>query len=243
MTFGRHGRCILARVQCSAQIVPNSVHGQTCETSIQAIWWPSLKIVDFYSHLNGWEFLQVHERELWSEITQVIGRVDAAVCRTKASKKALRMRNMLQYRNMMSLVISGAFKALGWEERRTNYWTTSDVGLTRRTIPMSAARQKAEIEAADLTPISSYNRIDMIKNRISIGTPFDEPSHSRGLFVKHLSCYLGDIIDVGVEILPMKELQVTMSSGVSYYEGELYNLIREGRGVPGVPLVLVGIAP
>ena len=54
---------------------------------------------------------------------------------------------------------------------------------------------------------------------------------------------VGDKIDVGVEILPMKSLQSQMSSGPSYYEGELYNLIREGRGVPAVPLVLLGIAP
>ena len=63
------------------------------------------------------------------------------------------------------------------------------------------------------------------------------------LFVKHLAFFIGDKIDVGVEILPMKELQAQMSSGPSYYEGELYNLIREGRGVPGVPLVLIGVAP
>jgi hypothetical protein len=58
-----------------------------------------------------------------------------------------------------------------------------------------------------------------------------------------MAFYVGDIIDVGVEILPMKELQAEMSSGVAYYEGELYNLIREGRGVPAVPLVIVGVAP
>lgn len=54
---------------------------------------------------------------------------------------------------------------------------------------------------------------------------------------------IGDVIDVGIEILPMKSLQSQMSSGVGYYEGELYNLIREGRGVPAVPLVLIGIEP
>ena len=37
--------------------------------------------------------------------------------------------------------------------------------------------------------------------------------------------------------------QEEISSGVPYYQGELYNLIREGRGVPAVPLVLVGVAP
>ncbi len=63
------------------------------------------------------------------------------------------------------------------------------------------------------------------------------------LFVKQLAFFVGDVIDVGVEILPMKELQAHMSSGVDYYEGELYNLIREGRGVPAGSLVLVGVAP
>jgi len=39
----------------------------------------------------------------------------------------------------------------------------------------------------------------------------------------------------------MKSLQSQMSSGVAYYEGEFYNVIRHGRGVPAVPLVLIGI--
>ena len=44
-------------------------------------------------------------------------------------------------------------------------------------------------------------------------------------------------------LVPTKILHDEMSSGVPYYEGELYNLIREGRGVPAVPLILVGIEP
>ncbi len=34
-----------------------------------------------------------------------------------------------------------------------------------------------------------------------------------------------------------------MSSGVGYYEGALYDLARQGRGVPAVPLILIGLAP
>ena len=51
------------------------------------------------------------------------------------------------------------------------------------------------------------------------------------------------VIDAGIEILPMKEMERQMSSGVPYYERDLANVLRQGRGVPGVPLVLVGIAP
>jgi hypothetical protein len=52
-----------------------------------------------------------------------------------------------------------------------------------------------------------------------------------------------DQIDVGIEVLAMKSLQQHMSSGPGYYEGELYNIIRNGRGVPAVPLVLLGVEP
>ena len=40
---------------------------------------------------------------------------------------------------------------------------------------------------------------------------------------------------------PGKNLHDEMSSGVPHYEGELYNLIRQGRGIPAVPLILIGV--
>ena len=32
-----------------------------------------------------------------------------------------------------------------------------------------------------------------------------------------------------------------MSSRPGYFEGELYSIIRNGRGVPAVPLILIGV--
>ena len=82
---------------------------------------------------------------------------------------------------------------------------------------------------------------DFIKDRIGVKTHFVKDSSIA--YDKHLALYVEDKIDVGVEILPMKSLQNQMSSGISYYEGEFYNIIRQGRGVPAVPLVLLGIEP
>ena len=88
----------------------------------------------------------------------------------------------------------------------------------------------------------NYNQTDFIKDRVAIEVQFRKYSfEAYDLFVKHLAFYVDDKIDVGIAILPMKQLQSQMSSGVSYYEGELYNVIRQGRGVPAVPLVIVGI--
>lgn len=93
-------------------------------------------------------------------------------------------------------------------------------------------------------PPASSEAEHLFKDRISIALQFGASSFGPyDIFAKHMAYYVGDVIDVGVEILPMKELQAQMSSGAAYYEGELCNLMREGRGVPAVPLVLIGVAP
>jgi hypothetical protein len=203
-----------------------------------------VRIATLYSHLNGLEFLKVHKRKLWKEITDVIEGLDASACRTKVSKEA-RTKDKVFYSPIdMNAAMSASFKGHGWGEQRTSYWVTSDAKLIRKTMQLSAAEQKAEIERAGLQPIYSYNQTDFVKERVAVEVQFGKYSFvAYDLFVKHMAFYVGDVIDVGIEILPMKELQSEMSSGVAYYEGELYNLIREGRGVPAVPLVLVGVAP
>ncbi len=84
----------------------------------------------------------------------------------------------------------------------------------------------------------------LVKDRIALF--FNSTGRNEGCFTWRDKChalYVRDEIDVGIEILPMKSLQAEMSSGPGYYEGELYNVIRNGRGVPAVPLVMIGVAP
>ncbi len=135
-------------------------------------------------------------------------------------------------------------KYRGWHESRVSYWVTKSEKLIRKTLSMPPEQQKEEIEAAGEIPIYSYNQTDFVKDRVAIEVQFGKYSFvAYDLFVKHLAFFVGDKIDVGIEILPMKHLQRKMSSGVPYYEGEFYNVVRQGRGVPAVPLVLIGIEP
>jgi hypothetical protein len=144
----------------------------------------------------------------------------------------------------MNKAFDNAFFDKVWSEQRTSYWVTSDARLIRKTLQLSAAEQKKEIVAAKMKPISSYNQTDFVKDRIAVEVQFGKYSFvAYDLFVKHMAFFIGDVIDLGIEVLPMKELQEQMSSGPGYYEGELYNLIRQGRGIPAVPLILIGVAP
>ncbi len=179
-----------------------------------------------------------------AEIEAVIAGTDALACRTKVSRETRSQGAVFFSPRAMNKKVFDAFKALGWSERRTDYWVTHDARLIRRTMHMPPDRQREEMRAAGITPFRSWNQTDFVKERVAVEVQFGKYAFvASDLFVKHMAFFVGDLIDVGVEVLPMKALQQHMSSGVAYYEAELYNLIREGRGVPAVPLVLMGVAP
>jgi len=203
-----------------------------------------MQIKALYSHLNGHEWLLVHRRDIWDEIEGVIAAIDAEQCRTKVSRE-VRTRDRLFYSPVaLNAEFKKRFHACGWQESRTAYWVTDDMALIRDTLLMPPDEQKHVLSAAGKTPILSYNQTDFHKDRVSVEIQFGKYSFiAYDLFVKHLAFYVGDVIDVGVEILAMKTMQVEMSSGVGYYEGALYDIGRQGRGSPAVPLVLIGITP
>ncbi|HEX7319496.1 MAG TPA: BglII/BstYI family type II restriction endonuclease [bacterium] len=203
-----------------------------------------MRIIQTYSHLNGLEFLKVHKKNLCLEMKKVIGLVDAEACKTKVSKEKGMVGKILYSPIAMNAQFKKLLSKSGWKESRVNYWVTKDEKLIRKTLTMDTQEQKREIEEAGEKPIFSYNQTDYVKDRVAIEVQFGKYSFvAYDLFVKHLAFYVRDQTDVGIEILPMKSLQSQMSSGVAYYEGELYNVIRQGRGVPAVPLVILGIEP
>jgi len=202
-----------------------------------------MKIVETYSHLNGLEFLLVHKPALWKELKSVIASVDADACKTKISKEKTMAGKVLYSPVAMNQSFKTLLGGKKWKESRVGYWVTKDAKLIRKTLALPPQEQKKEIEAAGESPIYSHNQTDFVKDRVAVEVQFGKYSFvAYDLFVKHLAFYVGDQIDVGIEILPMKAMQAQMSSGVAYYEGELYNVVRQGRGVPAVPLVILGVA-
>ena len=186
----------------------------------------------------------VHKKGLWREVQRVIKSVDGNACKTKVSKEKTMRGKMLFSPIAMNKAFSELLAKKRWAESRVTYWVTSSEKLIRQTLTKSAEEQKAEIEAAGEKPIFSYNQTDFVKERVALEVQFGKYSFvAYDLFVKHLAFYVRDQIDVGIEILAMKSLQSAMSSGPGYFEGELYNIIRNGRGVPAVPLVLIGVEP
>lgn len=203
-----------------------------------------MQIGSKYSHMNGEEYLMVRKPGPWQDVLDVIAAVDAEACRTKESMEQRTEGAMFYAPREMNKAFKAEFEKRGWRERHQTFWVTADENVLRGAQGASPAEQKALIEAAGHTPLRSSNQTDFLRDRVAVEVQFGKYAFvAHDLFVKHLSFYVSDVIDVGIEIVPMKKLEVEMSSGVPYYERDLQNVIRQGRGVPAVPLVLIGVIP
>lgn len=204
-----------------------------------------MKIAQKYSHLNGEEYLIVHYPQLYKEIELVIASINAEDFRTKISKEKTKKDHKLYSPKDLNTEFNREFQKLGWKESRYSYYITLNRDLMEKSILMPANEQKAFLqENGEESPIYSYNQTDFVKDKIAVEVQFGKYSFvAYDLFVKHMLFYSGGIINLGIEILPTKVMQSQMSSGVAYYEGEVYNVMRQGRNSPPVPLLILGIEP
>lgn len=204
-----------------------------------------MKITQKYSHLNGEEYLIVHHNDLYKEIKQVIASIDADQFRTKISKEKRKIGHSLLSPIDLNEAFNREFNKRKWAESRYNYYITLNRELMEKSVLMSAKEQKEFLIAnGEKEPIYSYNQTDFVKEKIAVEVQFGKYAFvAFDLFVKHMLFYSGGVINLGIEILPTKKMQSQMSSGVAYYEGEVYNVMRQGRNSPPVPLLILGIEP
>jgi hypothetical protein len=204
-----------------------------------------MKITQKYSHLNGEEYLIVHHKNLYKEITEVISNIDAQKFKNKISKEKTKTGNSLFSPKELNIEFRKYFAVTGWTESRYSYYITLDRALMEQSVLLPVNQQKEFlISSGENNPIYSYNQTDFVKNKIAVEVQFGKYSFvAYDLFVKHMMFYSGGVINLGIEILPTKLMQSQMSSGIAYFEGEVYNVLRQGRNSPPVPLLILGIEP
>jgi hypothetical protein len=203
-----------------------------------------LKIAEIYSHLNGQEYLEARKPDLWAEIQSVILGVDASKCFTKISKEVRKEGRTLYSPTDLNKAFSAGFSACSppWKSMEIYYWVCSDAEVNRKIAELPAKEQKKLIEEAGFTPRQTSNQVDFVKDGVAVEVQFGKYSFvAHDLFVKHMTFFSMGRIKVGIEVLPMKALSDEMSSGPTFYEKDLNNLVRQGRSTPAVPLVLIGI--
>jgi hypothetical protein len=210
-----------------------------------------MRIVETYSHLNGEEYLLVKRPTIFQEIKDVVSHVDASNCLTKKSKEKTMRGKRLYSPRALNKEFDRHFAKRGWAESRYRYYVTTNRKYVDAIVKLPLKEQKDYLVSQGISdPIQSYKQTDFVKDRVAVEVQFGKYAFvAFDLFVKHLLFYSGDVINVGVEILPMKAMATDpsggrlLSTGIAYFEGEVYNILRHGRSSPPVPLLIIGIAP
>lgn len=203
-----------------------------------------MRIHKIYSHFNGEEYLIARKPALWTEVQDVINKVDLSACKTKISKERGRKGQLLYSPPKLNAEFRKWFGKCSpaWKRNEFSYFVCEDERTTRQIQNLPAQEQKAIIENSGFEALRTNNETDFVKDRVAVEVQFGKYSFvAHDLYVKHLAFFAADKIDVGIEILPMKSFSRLMSSGPTFFEKDLSNIIRQGRGVPGVPLVILGV--
>jgi hypothetical protein len=209
-----------------------------------------MRIIETYSHLNGEEYLIVHHPALYKEITSIIDELDATKHMTKTSREKTMLGKKLFNPKAINADFRQRFNRRGWNESRYRYYVTTNKKHLQEIMNLPLREQREYLLSKGIQdPILSYKQTDFVKDRIAVEVQFGKYAFvAYDLFVKHLLFFTGDIINVGIEILPVKAMARDtkggrrLSTGIAYYEGEVYNVLRHGRNSPPVPLLIIGVA-
>ena len=85
--------------------------------------------------------------------------------------------------------------------------------------------------------------MDFVKNRVGVEVQFGKYAFMVYNVCAKMTIFNKlDVIDVGIEIVPVKEFAAEMSSGVSYFEQFVWDLEQRGVCNIDIPVLILGVA-
>lgn len=189
-----------------------------------------MKIVGVYSFNGGEKAVQKKYAKELSEVTKILADVDTKKHKTKTSKEKTMRDKVLYSPRSLNKEISDGFLELGWEKKRvlcdypTEYYSKG-------------------YEAPKVSK-GAFREMDFIKNKLGVEVQFGKYSFMvYNVCAKMTIFHNMGFIDVGIEIVPVKELAEDMSSGVSYFEQFVWDLEQRGVADIDIPVLILGVAP
>jgi hypothetical protein len=163
-----------------------------------------------------------------NEVQEVIESVNSAQAKTKVSNEKTMLGKEIYSPEKLNLSFKDSFTKRGWTSHRVRceYSTEHYVKGFEPSNQISGA----------------FREIDFVKNRVGVEVQFGKYAFmvynvcaKMTIFHKH------DIIDIGVEIVPIKTFADEMSTGVSYFEQLVWDLEQRGVADIDIPVLILGV--
>lgn len=186
-------------------------------------------IAGVYSFNGGKEAVEARFAPEFRDVERIIAKVDSRRHKTKTSREKTMPGKRLYSPPSLNRAFKSAFEKHDWQNRRvkceypSGYYTT---GYTTST-----------------TSAGAFREMDFVKNRLGVEIQFGKYAFMGYNVCAKMTIFhnLG-VIDVGIEIVPVKDFVLQMSSGVSYFEQFVWDLEQRGVSNIDIPVLILGIA-
>ena len=182
-----------------------------------------------YSHKGGLELMETNYAAALAQITEIIQAVDGEAHRTKVSKEKTMRGKILYSPPSMNQAIKAEFSKRGWESHK-EFCDYSNQYYTEGYKPRVAAK-------------GAFRDMDFVKDRVGIEVQFGKYAFAiYNVCAKMTIFHKLDVIDIGVEIVPVRDLVDGMSTGITYFEQFTWDLAQRGVSDIDLPVLILGIA-
>lgn len=187
-----------------------------------------MRIVGKYPFNDPKGIVEANYKTELAEIEQAITAIEAHKHYVKVSEEKTKKGRLLYSPIALNKGLDEELIPMGWVKHRVpcDYPTQYYVG---------------DYKAPKLNK-GAFREIDYVKNRVGVEIQFGKYSFMVYNVAAKMTIFhnLG-LIDVGIEVVPVKELATKMSSGVSYFEQFLWDLEQRGTSNIDIPVLVIGI--
>ncbi len=164
-----------------------------------------------------------------AEVGEIIRSVDSAQYKTKQSQEKTMLGTMLYDPVSLNDAFEQAFTFRKWEKKRILCEYSSGYYL-----PYFKSKT---------TPKRAFREMDFVKNRVGVEVQFGKYAFMvYNVCAKMTIFHKKKYIDVGIEIVPIKEFADQMSTGVSYFEQLVWDLEERGIADIDIPVLILGVS-
>jgi hypothetical protein len=186
-------------------------------------------VTGVYSFKRGQEVVEADYAAEHAEILEIIGSVEAAVCRTKTSQEKTMDGRLLYSPKDLNRAFDAEFEGRQWAKSRIYCDYSTDFYMSGFTPSTSFG--------------GAFREMDFVKNKVGVEVQFGKYAFMVYNVCAKMTIFHNEgVIGVGVEIVPVKDLAAQMSSGVSYFEQIVWDLEHRGTADIDIPVLILGVA-
>lgn len=187
-----------------------------------------MKIVGLYSFNGGREVIDAQFAAELRDVEQIITAVDSGKLKTKTSREKTMPGRKLYSPRALNKAFKTEFEERGW--------------CTHRVACEYPTQYYIKDYQLDGSFSGAFREMDFVKNRVGVEIQFGKYAFMvYNVCAKMTIFHKLDVIDVGLEVVPVKEFADEMSTGVSYFEQFVWDLERRGVSDIDIPVLVLGI--